>query len=922
VLSGRRAWSDSGEKGWIFMLKPFGDEIRRLAFVYAHSGRLEDESNRIYSIAAAIIEPDGTSLEFKSHVRYSKFTERDRFYSNLSKDLLQSAPAPKEVEDQLRNFLKDHKFIFAFNNFDNLNDVKAFCGSERAIDLSFASEFFIPHLESHAPVRVWEYLFNKKRDRISFSASEVVALSRELARHICDVHLNDARHPGVTAIRYYLKKSDTLFGNAFIHMTRNYRNYFGGLFDPYALPDTKHWKIFLKKAKSSNSGSRQDPPYRKISPEDMETWFHDLSDSCQGYEYRPSQVEYAGHVADALNDKAILCIEAGTGTGKTQGYLIPVMEFLRRNQNARVAVSTYTKSLQQQIFQREIALTKAHFKIYAEIPVALLKGKSSYICVEKLDDAYDDDLKGDRLLTWLYLLNGVYHYRKADIDSIGEKVRKYLDGHYFLTHTIGIVSAKSGCGPKHVACPAQVVTAEARGSRLIITNHHKLALLDQDPVLSGLFANLIIDEGNHFEDAVRNAYTIQADSKEIDRCTIFLESAIRKIVGRAKTDLERNLHKSLEATAALRRHMAELRDVLFFINPHLRLMEGNLLPYNHPKFKSGHLKNHLAEIREDIGCIDSGLKPMLEDDIRGPLKITSRTAGKIRAELGLLNDFSESLKIIQENGGDSNSSVFYMAFKRHFVLTAAPVEVNEIIQNHIYKDKDCIVYTAATLCHKNSFDCFKEIVGLNRPSSLNSEEPSSKKIGFKAIPSPFSPDAITVMVPEDAVSGRYDNKKAWLDWVVKVIPELIIQNKGRTLVLFSSYDDLRNVSEKISDDIINAMYPLLIQQSGIPTVNLCDEFRTVKESVLFGVDTFWYGVDFKGDTLTQVIITRIPYPSPKDPIQMSRKAMIPPDRYWRRYVYDKDIKLKQGIGRLIRSQSDRGKVFILDSRFKVRDFFR
>jgi ATP-dependent DNA helicase DinG len=143
--------------------------------------------------------------------------------------------------------------------------------------------------------------------------------------------------------------------------------------------------------------------------------------------------------------------------------------------------------------------------------------------------------------------------------------------------------------------------------------------------------------------------------------------------------------------------------------------------------------------------------------------------------------------------------------------------------------------------------------------------------------------------------------------IAKEIPELIKKNRGRTLVLFSSYDDLRNVAERVSDDILNATYPLLIQQPGIPTVNLCDEFRTVKESVLFGVDTFWYGVDFRGDTLTQVIITRIPYPSPKDPIQMSRKAMMSPDRYWRRYSYEKDIKLKQGIGRLIRSQTDRGR---------------
>ncbi len=899
------------------MLKPYGNEIGALSFAYAHTGRLEDNGNRIYSIAACIVEPGGTPLNFKSHVRYSKFTERERFYSNLSKDILQSAPDAKEVSDQLRNFLKGRKFIFAFNSFDNLEDVKAFCGVDRAIDLNFSSEFFLPHLESHSLMRLWEYLFGKKRDRISFSASETVDLSIELTRHICDEHLNDHRHPEATAIRYYLKKSDTLFGDAFIHIARNYGSYFGGLFDPYALPDTKHWKIFLKKAKSFDSTPQKDAAYREISSEELETRYQDLSDSCQGYEYRPSQVEYARHIADALNHQAILCIEAGTGTGKTQGYLIPVMEFLRKNPNARVAVSTYTKSLQQQIFQREIALTKTHFKIYADIPVALLKGKSSYICIEKLDDAYDDDLKGDRLLTWLYLLNSVYHYRKADIDSIGEKVRKYLDDHNFLTHIIGIVSAKNGCGPKHVFCPAQVVTAEARVSRLIITNHHKLALLDQDSVLSGMFSNYIIDEGNHFEDAARNAYTIEADSKEIDRSAIYLESAVRKIAGRAAADLERNLHKSLEASGALRRFITELRDALFFINPGLRRMEGNLLPWNHPKFKNGDLKHHLLEIREAIGCIDNCLRPTLEDDICRPLKITSRTAGKMRAELGLLNEFSESLKIIEESSGQSNRAVFYMASKQHFILTAAPVEVDEIIRKHIYKDKDCVIYTAATLCHKNSFDCFQEIVGLNQLSVPDSEKSFSKKIEFKSIPSPFSPDAVTIIVPEDAVSGRYDNKKAWLNRIAKEIPELIKKNRGRTLVLFSSYDDLRNVAERVSDDILNATYPLLIQQPGIPTVNLCDEFRTVKESVLFGVDTFWYGVDFRGDTLTQVIITRIPYPSPKDPIQMSRKAMMSPDRYWRRYSYEKDIKLKQGIGRLIRSQTDRGKVFILDSRFKV-----
>jgi len=111
--------------------------------------------------------------------------------------------------------------------------------------------------------------------------------------------------------------------------------------------------------------------------------------------------------------------------------------------------------------------------------------------------------------------------------------------------------------------------------------------------------------------------------------------------------------------------------------------------------------------------------------------------------------------------------------------------------------------------------------------------------------------------------------------------------------------------------------PLLIQQKGCPTFNLCDEFRIIKESVLFGVETFWYGVDFKGDTLTQIIITRIPYPSPNDPLQIARKKMSQKE-YWSRYHYDTTIKIKQGIGRLIRCDTDRGKVVILDSRYNSK----
>jgi len=154
----------------------------------------------------------------------------------------------------------------------------------------------------------------------------------------------------------------------------------------------------------------------------------------------PGDFDHAG----ALNDAAILTIEAGTGTGKTQGYLIPVMEFLRRNGKARVAVSTYTKSLQDQLMGREIAFLRDTLKSCRDIPVALLKGKSNYLCAEKLDHLFDEQWQAAMLLAWLYLVNLAFHFREADGDHAGERIRHYLNEGPSCTASSGRPASRSG----------------------------------------------------------------------------------------------------------------------------------------------------------------------------------------------------------------------------------------------------------------------------------------------------------------------------------------------------------------------------------------------------------------------------------------------------------------------------------------------
>jgi len=270
--------------------------------------------------------------------------------------------------------------------------------------------------------------------------------------------------------------------------------------------------------------------------------------------------------------------------------------------------------------------------------------------------------------------------------------------------------------------------------------------------------------------------------------------------------------------------------------------------------------------------------------------------------------------VLEENIHLPNNVTACQVFQKNWTLAAHWVQVDLLIRDQIYMNKDAVIYTAATLCHRNRFDSFSQITGLHMPLVVEDGTPA-KPFRFARIPSPFLRD-LEIIVPETAVSGKFANKELWLRTVVETLPRLIMENRGRTLVLFSSYQDLNLVLDQVRNAINGTRYPLLVQKPGLPAAPLCDEFRAIRESVLFGVDTFWYGVDFKGDTLTQVIITRIPYPPPSDPLQMARKKIMSSNLFWDRYNYDTEIKMRQGIGRLIRCDTDRGRVVILDSRYR------
>jgi len=902
------------------MLNPYHRTIRNIACLYAHSGLTEDDGNRIYEIAAAVIAPDRPEETFSSLIRYGKTTERDRYASGVSREVLRTAPILADVTAFLSPLLRETDVLLTLNSREQIETLLAGCGNPRVVDLRFAAEFFLPQADSAALKPLWEHLHGKPREKFSFTAREAVELSLDLVRHIGGRVLNPAEFPPAAALRFHLGRSETLFGNLFIHLNRNFQDYFGGLFDPSAGGETPDWKVFLEKAPPP-SPLPDGKEVRKMIPlTRIADLCRGLAAAAKGYALRPSQIAYAGHVAAALNDHAVLTIEAGTGTGKTQGYLIPVLEFLRRNPQSRVAVSTYTKSLQEQIVRREIPLAVSLNRSYRKIPAALLKGKSNYLCAEKLDHLYEDALSGGHLIAWLYFVNRVFHFREADGNAVGERVRLHLNDGFFFRRLQHEISARSGCSRRHIHCPAQVVAAEARNARLIVTNHHKLVLLDRDETLGGLFENCVIDEANHFEGAVRGAFGIEITSREMADTIAYLESVLRRLTLSPGDFPAKGTAAALNAMNDFREEMAGFASALAAVRGAAAPGDATVLPAEHLAFRDGRLNTHLGVLRKRLKEISGHLTFVKDPDACRKLGIRTRTADRLKTALKDLQENAETFKTISEKSLSPAHVTAGILFVRHWVISVRAVEVADILRDHLYDGRDCVIFTSATLRQGESFDGFRRAAGLGGENGdmMPHRVPVFPAPRFEAIPSPFDPAAAEIAVPAEALSGAFECKEAWLSRVAELLPGLIRRNRGRTLVLFSSYGDLEAISARVADEIRTDGYPLLLQQSGVPTAALCDEFRAIRESVLFGVDTFWYGVDFPGETLTQVIITRLPYPHPQDPLQVARKNLLPREEYWRRYRYETAIKLRQGIGRLIRSESDRGRIVILDARYRRR----
>jgi len=603
-----------------------------------------------------------------------------------------------------------------------------------------------------------------------------------------------------------------------------------------------------------------------------------LERSHPGYEFRASQLEMAKIADTAFQKKQHVIIEAGTGTGKTLAYLIPAIRSGRR-----VVISTATKSLQEQLFQKDVPFLQKHFA--PNLKAALMKGRNNFLCrtkVNQMDGQGQAVLKGIDEVDWFTQIRDW-----SKLTETGDRAElTFLPDDAELWHRIDARSdlcTGQKC-PDFNRCFITAMHQRAQEADLIIVNHHLFfadLAIRQDDFGSILpeYSAVVFDEAHEIEDVASDYFGRRVSSYQFEELARDTENMLRVLHIQAP---------------ALRKHLTRVRERargFFEIFPE---REGRF-PFGANERKAFLDQNHeafsdLAAAVKRIETELSALTPKPEEVIA-----LARRAAELRREFGFLLESEEKSYVY-----------WYERRNKGIILTATPIDVSEILREKLFDRFDSVVLTSATLAVGGRFDYLKQRLGV---------QPATEVV----LPQEFNfQEQALLYIPTGLPDVRHET---FSSRAAQEIVQLLEISKGRAFCLFTSYAQMRDVHQRVSGSV---KFPLLLQGTA-PRSILLDRFRSTPNAVLFATASFWQGVDVPGTQLSCVIIDKLPFAVPSDPIVAARVRALQEDgrnAFAEYQVPEAVLALKQGFGRLIRSKTDRGILAILDNRISRMQYGR
>ncbi|HVH88802.1 MAG TPA: ATP-dependent DNA helicase [Terriglobales bacterium] len=614
-----------------------------------------------------------------------------------------------------------------------------------------------------------------------------------------------------------------------------------------------------------------------------------LANSHPAYEFRRGQLQMAEAVEQAIKDRRHLLVEAGTGTGKTLAYLLPAIR-----SGKRVIISTGTKNLQEQLFYKDVPFLEQVLFPNGDgkLRVCYMKGRNNYLCRQKLYD-----LKSQPILREVEEVN---QYQKiveweertetgdrAEIAGLPESSALW---HKIDARTDACTGQKC---QQFERCFITEMRRRALESDIVIVNHHlffadlaikRAADGASDAGVLPEAGIVVFDEAHELEDVAGSYFGVSVGNLRFDELARDVETTLR-----IKQTLPAPV---IQACANLRE-----RSQFFF----------GLIPSGEGRFAFTNRAEFLEENGDEYVSLMHALTRLaaeLDGIKEKPEEVFQfvRRAEEIRVQLSFILESKESNTVywIERRSGLGRRG------SRMVSLQATPIDVSQLLRQTLFENLDSAVLTSATLAVSNGFEYIQRRLGLDHARAL-------------VVPSHFDYSRQALLyIPEELPDPRSDQFAARAAQVMRRVLEA---TRGRAFCLFTSYSQMQDIYERLLGEL---EYPMLIQGSA-PRNALLEEFRTTPNAILFATSSFWQGVDVQGEQLSCVIIDRLPFAVPNDPVVAARIAAIAADggnAFMEYQVPGAVITLKQGFGRLIRSLHDRGVLVLLDNRIHRQRYGR